>query len=96
MILTNSNGSYGTTISEHMIMVTLMMMRRMPAYFEVTKERKWVNLGSMRSIQGSTFAVLGTGDIGTTFARKIKALGAAKVIGVRRDLSKRLRRLDSL
>ncbi len=88
VILTNSNGSYGTTISEHMIMVTLMMMRRMPAYFEVTKERKWVNLGSMRSIQGSTFAVLGTGDIGTTFARKIKALGAAKVIGVRRDLSK--------
>ena len=38
----------------------------------------------MRSICGSTITVLGTGDIGTNFARRAKALGAKTVYGVRR------------
>ena len=39
----------------------------------------------MRSICGSTITVLGTGDIGTNFARRAKALGAKTVRGVRRS-----------
>lgn len=88
VILTNSNGSYGTTISEHMIMVLLMMMRKQPGYMKVVEAHEWRQLGAVRSIHGSKICVLGTGDIGTTFAKKVKALGAAKVVGVRRDLSK--------
>ena len=38
----------------------------------------------MRSIMGSTITVVGTGDIGTEFARRAKVLGAAAVRGVRR------------
>ena len=38
----------------------------------------------MRSICGSSITVLGTGDIGTNFARRAKALGAKVVRGVRR------------
>ena len=39
----------------------------------------------MRSIYGSRITVLGAGDIGTNFARRAKALGAAHICGVSRS-----------
>ena len=65
-------------------MVTLMLLRQMPAFQQVVAERRWVRSMPMRSICGSTVTVLGTGDIGTNFARRAKALGAKAVYGVRR------------
>ena len=88
VIVTNSAGSYGVTISEHMIMVILMLMRRMPEYTEVVRQRRWENIGAVRSILGSRFTIVGMGDIGTQLARRLKALGAAHITGVRRTLSK--------
>lgn len=82
--LTNSAGSYGTTISEHMLMVILMLMRRMPEYTELVQNRQWKNIGAVRSIWGSRITIVGMGDIGTSLARRVKALGAAHVCGVRR------------
>ena len=84
VLLTNSSGAYGPTIAEHIIMVTLMLLRQMPAFQQVVAERRWVRQMPMRSICGSTVTVLGTGDIGTNFARRAKALGAKAVYGVRR------------
>lgn len=84
LILTNSNGAYGITISEHMIMVSLMLLRRQLEYGEVTARREWKNLGTIRSIYGSRIVVVGTGDIGTHFAKRAKAMGAAHITGVRR------------
>lgn len=84
VLLTNSAGAYGITISEHILMVTLMLLRQMPAFQQVVAERGWVRQMPMRSICGSTITVLGTGDIGTNFARRAKALGAKAVYGVRR------------
>ena len=84
VLLTNSAGAYGITISEHILMVTLMLLRQMPAFQQVVAERGWVRQMPMRSICGSTVTVLGTGDIGTNFARRAKALGAKTIYGVRR------------
>lgn len=84
VMLTNSAGAYGITISEHILMVTLMLLRQMPAFQQVVAQRGWVRTMPMRSICGSTVTVLGTGDIGTNFARRAKALGAKAVYGVRR------------
>ncbi len=84
IIVSNSAGAFGITIAEHILMVTLMLLRRMPAFEQVVRERRWVRVMPMRSICGSTVTVLGTGDIGTNFARRAKALGAAAVYGVRR------------
>ena len=86
VLLTNSSGAYGITISEHLIMVLLMLLRRMPAFEEVVRRRGWLRSLPMRSICGSTITVLGTGDIGTNFARRAKALGAKTVRGVRRSM----------
>lgn len=83
-ILTNSSGAYGPTISEHIIMVLLMLLRRMPEYEADLAGRKWSFYAPIRSIIGSHFVLLGTGDIGSNTARRLKALGA-KVTGVCRS-----------
>ena len=40
-LLTNSAGAYGVTISEHILMVTLMLLRRMPEYQEIIRSGGW-------------------------------------------------------
>lgn len=83
--LTNSAGAYGLTISEHLLMVTLMLMRQMPAYTLAASRREWAEAMPVRSIHGGEFLLLGTGDIGTTFAQRLRALGAASITGVNRS-----------
>lgn len=85
VILTNSSGAYGLTISEHIIMVTLMLMRQMPEYLRIINERKWIQDLPVRSIQGSRIAIVGTGDIGSNTAARFKALGAKSVTGFNRS-----------
>lgn len=84
VILTNSAGAYGITISEHILMTLLMLLRRMNEYAAVTAQHQWKDLGRIRSIYGSVITVIGTGDIGTAFAQRAKALGAAHIRGVHR------------
>ena len=83
-LLTNSN-SYGVTISEHVIMVLLMMMRRMPEYTEVVRRHGWENQLPVRSIRSSAFTVLGTGNIGMNVAERLRGMGASRVIGLSRS-----------
>ena len=85
VILTNSSGSYGLTISEYVVMVTLMLMKRMPEYEEIIRERRWTQSLSIRSIAGSRIAIIGTGDIGRNAAKRYKALGAESVTGFSRS-----------
>ena len=85
VMLSNSSGAYGLTISEHILMVTLMLLRRMPDFQDIVRRREWVQELPMRSIYGSRITVLGAGDIGTNFARRAKALGAAHICGVSRS-----------
>ena len=80
-LLSNASGAYGTTISEHIVMVLLMLLRRMPEYQQALSRREWPCFSPIRSIAGSHMALLGTGDIGTQTARRLKALGAG-VTGV--------------
>lgn len=83
--LTNSSGAYGTTISEHLIMVCLMLLRRQMEYTEVIRNGGWEMLpGGIRSLHGARITVLGTGDIGTEFARRAQAFHPACITGVRR------------
>ena len=82
-ILTNSSGAYGVTIAEHIIAVTLMMMRRLTTYHEETLGGEWGMVRySQRSIKDSRITVLGTGDIGREFAKRAKAFEPACIIGV--------------
>lgn len=84
VLLTNSSGAYGLAISEYIIMTTLMLLRRMPEYRMITDSREWRQHLAVRTIEGSSIAIIGTGNIGSTAAAKFKALGAACVIGFSR------------
>ena len=89
VLLTNSSGAYGLAISEHIIMMTLLLMRRMPEYFRITAERGWTRDLKIRSIKGSVIAIVGTGNLGQNAAKRYKALGAKKVTGFSRSGSSR-------
>ena len=93
VVLSNSSGAYGLTISEHILMVTLMLLRQMPEFQDIVRRREWVSELPMRSIYGSRITVLGAGDIGTNFARRAKALGAGHICGVSRSGRNRTRLL---
>ena len=82
-ILTSASGAYGLAVSEHMLALTMALIRHLPAYFTNQKNHVWDNAGSIISVEGSTIVILGLGDIGSCYARKVKALGA-HTIGVRR------------
>ena len=83
-VLTNSN-VYGVTIAEHVVMVTLMLLRRMPEYEEVVRNRSWSNQLPIRSIRDNEFTILGTGNIGVNVAERVRGMGAAKITGLSRS-----------
>jgi phosphoglycerate dehydrogenase-like enzyme len=66
-------------------MVFLMMLRRMPEYIEIVRNRRWDNQLPIRSIYGNTFTILGTGNIGQEVASRLRGMGAAKIVGVSRS-----------
>ena len=81
-LLTNSSGAYGVTIAEHVVMVTLEMMRRKAEYDEIVRQRRWVRDLHIDSIRGSRITLLGTGDIGRECAKRLRAFGPASLTGV--------------
>jgi phosphoglycerate dehydrogenase-like enzyme len=82
--LTNATGAYGLALSEHMLAALMAMQKKLYLYYDHQKQAEWKDAGPVTSIDGSTVLILGMGDIGGKFARKVKALGAAHVIGIRR------------
>ena len=83
-VLTSSSGAYGVTISEHVVMVTLEMMRRQAEYNEIVRARDWRRDLKIDSIRGSRVTLLGTGDIGRECAKRLRAFGPACLTGVNR------------
>ncbi len=88
-LLTNSAGAYGLSISEHIIMVTLMMLRQMPLYQKAVSERNWRRNIMVDSLYGQRITVVGTGDIGSNFARRARAFMPKSITGVSRSGSQK-------
>ena len=85
VLLSNSNGAYGRTISEYIIMASLMLFKRMTDYNQILYKREWRNDVKIRSIADSVILIVGTGDIGTETAKKFRTLGAKSIIGLNRS-----------
>lgn len=89
ILFSNSTGTYGTTISEHIIMVALMIMRRMFEYEEYRVKSEWqdhwIDTRDIGTLAGSRIVVLGTGNLGSTFAERVKSFQPASIIGVSRS-----------
>lgn len=83
-IVTNATGAYGLAISEYMLATLLSLFKKLHLYRDQQPTHQWNKLGTVRKVYGSTVLVIGMGDIGGSFARLVKAMGAY-VIGVRRS-----------
>ncbi|MCI8513964.1 MAG: D-2-hydroxyacid dehydrogenase [Lachnospiraceae bacterium] len=93
--LTNATGAYGLALSEHMLAMLLCLMKKLHLYAEDQKEHVWGDRGNVISIEGSTTLVVGMGDIGGEFAKRMHALGS-RVIGIRRNKAEKPDYLDGL
>jgi len=94
-VLTNATGAYGLAISEHMIASLLCLMKKLHLYQEDQSQQLWGDRGNVTSIEGAKVLVIGMGDIGGDFARKMHALGA-RVTGIRRTQSEKPDYLEAI
>lgn len=81
--LCNATGAYGQAVSEHAFAMTLMLIKKLHLYRSSQMNCRWEDHGMVTSLAGSTVLVVGLGDIGLSYARLVKAMGA-RVIGVKR------------
>lgn len=84
VLLTCSTGVYGHSVSKHLFAMLLALMKRLPQYRDQQRQAQWRDLGQARSLLDAEVLMVGTGDLGTSFARLCRALGA-HTTGVRRD-----------
>ena len=85
VILTNASGAYGVTLAEFAVMVTLMLLRRQKLYDDTMRERIWHGQVPQRTLCGSRVTLLGAGDIGQCYARRIRPFEPAIITAVNRS-----------
>ena len=84
-ILSNSSGAFGVSISEHLVMNTLMLLRKMKERVENQNAHEWKKPEEIYSIINSTVGVVGTGDIAQEYVRRIKGFLPKKILGFNRS-----------
>jgi phosphoglycerate dehydrogenase-like enzyme len=89
VVMTNSRGNSAVTIAEHVIGVTLVLLRQLPLAWRRQAERTWAQDefhagASIRTLRGARVLVIGMGSIGGETARLFDAFGA-RVTGIRRN-----------
>lgn len=95
VVLSNCSGSFGLAIAELMLVSLGMLLKKMHVYQRNQLQGRWVNEGRMQSYEGLRVLIVGLGNLGDTFARKLHGLGAL-VSGVKRDLSHREDHIQAL
>ena len=93
--LTNASGAFGRTISEYVLGGILTMYRNFPAYREQQKQAVWRTVGAERTLYGRTVLILGTGDLGSNVAKRLRGFGTVN-IGVRRAAGEMLPYFDEV
>lgn len=84
LTITNASGAFGTIISEYVIGAIIALYRSFPDYYRNQQQHLWMKSDSSDTIYGKTVLILGTGDIGTGLAHRLKAFGT-HIIGLRRN-----------
>ena len=79
-----ATGVYGGTIAEYLFGAVLSMYCHLPRYVRQQAAEVWRPCFPGRGIEGSTVLLVGAGDIGTEFARRLRPFLPRRILGVRR------------
>ena len=82
VMLSNSSGAYGTAISEHVVMMVLDMLRRMPEYQKKVAAKEWYRGYYLKSIRESRITIMGIGDIGKSVAVRMRSFVPDSITGM--------------
>ena len=82
-VLTNASGAYDISVSEGMVAATFALFKKLYPYHDNQKQHLWKDEGMVQSAYGACIVILGLGNIGLSYARKMKAMGSY-IIGVKR------------
>ncbi|WEV70085.1 D-2-hydroxyacid dehydrogenase [Bifidobacterium sp. ESL0775] len=93
--ITSATGAYGQAVSEHMIAMMWALMKNFTLYVRDQTAYHWHDEGTVLTPNGATALVIGTGDIGSHFARLAKGAGM-HTVGVRRSADKPVDGIDEM
>lgn len=82
-IITTATGSYGVGIAEYMVAMLLAMMKRIPDYLKNQWSGRWADEGMVTTPYHKRVLIVGTGDIGLEFAKRLRVFGC-RLVGIRR------------
>lgn len=85
-VLCSVTGAYGQAVGEHAFAMTWELLKKLHLYRDDQAREIWSDRGTVGTLRGATVVVVGLGDIGSEYARLVKAVGA-RVIGVKRRAS---------
>ena len=81
-MLTNATGAYGQSVSEYMSAMMWAIMKNLHICAASNTNATWQDAGRAITPDGKTALMIGTGDIGSHFARLCKALPASSTTSV--------------
>lgn len=82
--VTSASGAFGNIISEHILAGILCLYKNLPAYRRQMAEGGWSQETGDDTLEGKNALILGTGNIGTETAKKLKAFGV-RTTGICRE-----------
>ncbi len=94
-MLANASGAYGISVSEHMAAGTFALAKNLYAYYENQGRHLWKDEGEVLALEQAVVLILGTGDLGSCYAKRMKALGSY-TIGICRKKRQALEFFDEL
>lgn len=92
-VIAGCQGAYGQSVSEHMFAMMLAVMKLLPGYRDNQFSGRWEDLGKCLTPEGANVMIFGTGDLGSSFAKLVKAFHTT-TYGVRRDPRKPAEGID--
>lgn len=91
----NARGIMTSAMAEHFAAMMLALARRLPKHIRDMTEKRWEPALPYQQLAGSTACIIGLGDIGSEIARICLNFNM-RVVGVRRDVSKKHEFVKSL
>lgn len=88
IILTNVSGAFGQSISEYLLTMTLMLYKKMNLYRDQQLKRVWKDKGKEQTLWNKTVLIVGTGDIGKSFALLLKSFHTYTIGLKRKNIEK--------